>query len=128
MQILGFALFAKSDGTALQQWPVVPDRIDAPNGDVVFSAADGWDNDGYRIAPYSWTVADPAPVRRLVAKADIVDRLQAAGKLDAARVALDAADLYTRERWNVRNGIYADDPTALALLKAIGADPAVIMA
>lgn len=72
---------------------------------------------------------DPTkPLRRPVAKAVIVDRLHAAGKLDAARVALDAADLYTRERWNTRAAIYSDDPAALALLAAIGADPAVIMA
>ncbi len=66
--------------------------------------------------------------RRLVSKATIVDRLQAAGKLDAARAALDAQDLYTRERWNSRSAIYADDVTAIALLQAIGADPAVILA
>jgi hypothetical protein len=58
----------------------------------------------------------------------IVDRLQAAGNLPAARAALDAADLYTRERWSAREAIYADDPTAIALLQAIGADPEAILA
>ncbi len=58
----------------------------------------------------------------------IVDRLHAAGKLIAAREMLDAADLYTRERWNAREAIYADDPTAIALLQAIGADPEAILA
>ncbi len=58
----------------------------------------------------------------------IVDRLQAAGLLAAARAALDAADLYTRERWNTRDSIYADDQTAVALIEAIGADPADILA
>jgi hypothetical protein len=66
--------------------------------------------------------------RRLVAKHVIVDRLQSAGLLDAAYAALDAQDRYTRERWNTRTHIYADDPTAVALLKAIGADPEVILA
>ena len=67
-------------------------------------------------------------VRRLLPKHVIIERLHAAGKLTAARAALDAADLYTRERWNTREVIFADDPTALALLNAIGADTAVIMA
>jgi hypothetical protein len=71
---------------------------------------------------------DPASVRVLVPKRTIVDRLQAAGKLEAARAALDAADLYTRERWNTREAIFADDETALALLSAIGADPDSILA
>lgn len=66
--------------------------------------------------------------RRLVASSAIVDRLQEAGKLEAARAALDAGDLYTRERWNSRTAIYADDPDALALLAAIGADPETILA
>ena len=68
------------------------------------------------------------PPYHLVPTRTIVDRLQAAGKLAAARAALDAADLYTRERWNHRDAIYADDPAALALLNAISADPAVILA
>lgn len=71
--------------------------------------------------------AEP-PLRRLVRRSIIVDRLQAAGKLMAAREMLDAADLYTRERWNAREAIYADDPTAIALLQAIGADPEAILA
>jgi hypothetical protein len=58
----------------------------------------------------------------------IVDRLEAAGKLEAARSALDAASLYTRERWNNRQVVNADDPDANALLQAIGADPVVILA
>lgn len=73
---------------------------------------------------------DPAPVsRRAVAKSLIVERLNAAGKLAAARAALDA-DLYARERWYApdKPAIYADDPEALALLQAIGADPDVILA
>ncbi|TJV70353.1 MAG: hypothetical protein E5X76_20170 [Mesorhizobium sp.] len=63
---------------------------------------------------------------RLVPKRLIVDRLQAAGLLEAARAAIDAADLYTQERWNTRTDIFANDPTALQMLAAIGGDPAVI--
>jgi hypothetical protein len=71
---------------------------------------------------------NPAGMRILVRKSVIVDRLQAAGLLAAARSTLDAADLYTRERWNTRDAIYADDATAITLLTAIGADPAAILA
>ncbi|MER8806016.1 hypothetical protein [Mesorhizobium australicum] len=63
---------------------------------------------------------------RLVPKRVIIDRLQASGLLDAAKAAIDAADLYTQERWNSRTDIFATDPTALAMLLAIGGDPAVI--
>jgi len=65
---------------------------------------------------------------RLVPKRYIIDRLHAAGKLDAAMAALAAADTYTQQRWMTRDSVYADDPTCLAVLAAIGADPAVIMA
>ena len=69
----------------------------------------------------------PAPPR-LVPKRIIVDRLHAAGKLEAAKAALDAQPLYTRERWNSRDSVYATDPDTVALLKAIGADPDSILA
>ncbi|TPK70211.1 hypothetical protein FJ930_19790 [Mesorhizobium sp. B2-4-15] len=71
---------------------------------------------------------EAAADRRLVPKRIIVDRLYAAGLLDKAKAAIDAADLYTQERWNSRTDIYADDPTALAMLAVIGGDPAVIFA
>jgi hypothetical protein len=71
-------------------------------------------------------LAPPTP--RLVRKSVIVDRLQTAGLLGAARAALDAADLYTRERWNTRDAIYTTDPTSIAFLQSIGANPAEILA
>jgi hypothetical protein len=77
-------------------------------------------NDGY--------LKEPDSIRVLIPKRVIVDRLQAAGKLEAARAALDGADLYTRERWNTREAIYIDDESAVALLNAIGANPAEILA
>lgn len=73
-----------------------------------------------------WIPLETEP--RLIPKRVIVDRLHAAGILEKAFEALNAADLYTRERWNTRTDIYADDPTAVALLKAIGANPAEILA
>ena len=93
-------------------------------GNRDWRAYEAWLAAGNTPDPY---VAPPAP-RCLVPKTAIVDRLQAAGKLAAARAALDAADLYTRERWNTRDAIFADDPTAIALLTAIGADPDAILA
>lgn len=77
-------------------------------------------DDGYYRAPET--------IRILVPKRTIVDRLAAAGKLDAARAALDASDIHTRERWNTREAIYADDAATLALLNAIGAEPSDILA
>jgi hypothetical protein len=70
----------------------------------------------------------PAPEPRLVPKRTIIDRLNTAGKLVAAMQALAAADLYTQQRWISRDSIYFNDPTCLAVMQAIGADPAVIMA
>jgi hypothetical protein len=69
------------------------------------------------------------PARRMVPKSLIIERLNAAGRLAAAKAVLDA-DLYTRERWYApdRPALYFDDAEALALLAAIGADPDVIMA
>ncbi|RWP88369.1 MAG: hypothetical protein EOR12_16795 [Mesorhizobium sp.] len=65
---------------------------------------------------------------RLVPKRLIIDRLYAAGLLAAAKAAIDGADLYTQERWNTRTDIFASDPTALAMLAAIGGDPDEIFA
>jgi hypothetical protein len=73
---------------------------------------------------------DPArAARRLVPKSLVIERLHQAGLLAAARAALDA-DVYARERWYApdKPAIQSDDPEALALLAAIGADPAAILA
>lgn len=71
--------------------------------------------------------ADQKPPR-LVPKRLIIDRLHTAGLLTAAKTVLEAADLYTQERWNARTDIYSTDPTALAMLALIGGDPTVIFA
>jgi len=91
------------------------------------------DTDGYEVGIHNgMTLAEYAampPPRRLVPKSVIIARLQEAGKLAAASAAINV-DLYVRERWYApdRPAIYADDPEALALLTAIGADPKVILA
>lgn len=81
--------------------------------------------------------ADPAPEAQIesipprirVTKTTIISRLNDLGLLQAASQVLNA-DLYTRERWYAPDApfVYADAPEALALLAAIGADPAVILA
>lgn len=73
------------------------------------------------------TWAEPAE-RRMVPKGVIVERLIAAGKIEAARAALATLSVADQERWNAKPAVYADDARALALLRAIGADPAVILA
>ena len=79
----------------------------------------------------------PAAARYLVPRLLILDRLTTAGKLRAALNALklDApvltmtdADLRLRERWLAATAIYSDDPEAIALIRGVGADPAVILA
>lgn len=70
-----------------------------------------------------------AAERRSVLKSTIISRLHAAGKLEAAQVAINS-DAYVRERWYApdKPAIYADDAEAIALLEAIDADPDAILA
>lgn len=67
--------------------------------------------------------------RRMVAKSLVQQRLIDAGLMGAARDAL-WQDPAAWARWFAPDHprIYADDPEAVALLRAIGADPDVIMA
>ncbi|MDF2994685.1 MAG: hypothetical protein K0R27_322 [Xanthobacteraceae bacterium] len=69
------------------------------------------------------------PPRRRLPKSLVQDRLIAAGKLDAAYAALTAHPA-SFARWFAPDHpeVYADDPDALELLAAIGADAAQVMA
>lgn len=71
----------------------------------------------------------PHPPKRQVLKSLIIGRLIAAGKIGAARAALEE-DAAAYARWWApdRPAINCDDPDALALLAAIGADVDGIMA
>lgn len=72
---------------------------------------------------------NPPPVLRTVAKSVIVSRLIEAGKIEAAYAALNAnPSAWARWVASDRPAINHDDPDAIALLVAIGADPAVILA
>lgn len=67
--------------------------------------------------------------RRKVRKSVVQARLIDAGLMDAAKLALDSNSAYFA-RWFAPDHpeVYADDPDAIALLQAIGADPKSIMA
>lgn len=75
----------------------------------------------------AFVIPDETPPR-LVDKGVIVERLIAAGKLGAARAALDAAPLEIRERWNSKPAIHATDADARSLLAIIGLNPDEILA
>jgi hypothetical protein len=98
-----------------------------PDGCMIVASDQGNIGDSFDGTTFEPPPSAAPALRRVVRKSVIVERLQAAGLLEAARAALDAADLYTRERWNARDAIYADDPTAMALLQTIGADPEAIL-
>jgi hypothetical protein len=67
--------------------------------------------------------------KRKIAKSVIISRLIEANKIGAARAVLDSNDAAYARWWAPdRPAIYYDDPEALALLTAIGADPEIIMA
>lgn len=74
-----------------------------------------------------WEVPQLVVVRRLIAAKKLRAAL-AALQLDAAVEKLSDAELALRESWRAASAINSDDPDALALLAAIGADPAVILA
>lgn len=121
------------DGAVLQVVVAGPDW-QPPDGAKLIATARANIGDVYDAkrggfpADLDYTEPEEAPERRLVPKRIIIDRLHEAGLLDRARKALDAAPLYTRERWNARDAVYADDPDSIGFLRAIGADPDVILA
>jgi XkdW protein len=82
-----------------------------------------------QIADALSAIDSAPPPRRLVAKSLIISRLIEAGRIEAARAALEAnASAYARWWAPDKPAIYADDPEATALLQSIGADPAAILA
>lgn len=86
--------------------------------------------EGMSLAEFIASLDEPEPEpRRQVLKSVIISRLIDAGLIEAARAALDA-DAAAYARWWApdRPAIYHDDPDALALLAAIGADADVILA
>lgn len=83
------------------------------------SAAATWNGVG-------WT--EPAPEPRLVPLGLITFRLAAMGKLAAVAAVLEQEPEALGTLLGLREGIYANDAQASALLAAAGADPLVILA
>jgi len=128
---------------------------DLPGVGCVSPAQDGWEGEGYRLAavtepetpegkqivsgptykmiegvPTAVYQYEDIPAERVrIDKTTVHERLIAAGKMDAAYAALMQNSTYFA-RWFApgHTYVYADDPDAIALLLAIGADPDVILA
>lgn len=71
----------------------------------------------------------PHPPKRQVLKSIIISRLIEAGKIGAAKAALESNAAYFARWWAPdRPAINFDDPDALFLLDAIGADAGAVLA
>lgn len=75
----------------------------------------------------AWSAA-PA-VRRLILKSVVQARIIDAGKMSQAYAALTGNPIYFA-RWFApdRPEVYSDDPDAVGLVRALGLDPAIILA
>lgn len=87
------------------------------------------DDDALTAAFPGYPEAKAAASRRKVPKYLVVQRLTEAGKIGLAKAALES-DPAAFARWFApgHTYVFADDPDALALLAAIGADADAIMA
>lgn len=148
-------IYVRAEGDRIVTYPYTFDMLRADNPDVSFSREPSEEcladfgvfqiaeseppaEDGkYAVASgpvyvkgrwvQGWKLED-AP-RRMVRKSIITARLIEAGKMAAAYAALTSnPDNFARWIAADRPAIYADDPDALALLNAIGADVKTVMA
>lgn len=116
------AAYANADQTA-----AVIETAEA--GSIAISQADTpalWAAMLARVTPAAFV----APQRR-VSKQTILDRLDAAGKLDTAVAALQQPSMRKQfARWTLpgRTHVNADDPDTVAFVQALGLLPAVILA
>jgi hypothetical protein len=103
-----------------------------PNGDQVSPAVAGWEGGGdpplYRIEEYEPPA--PEPPRATVLKSVIISRLTDEQLAMVSAAFAQPENLRLRERWYApdRPTVYCDDPDAIAMVLAIGADPEVILA
>lgn len=67
------------------------------------------------------------PSVKMISKLTIVDRMIAAGKIEAAMAALSSEPV-AKFRWDAAQEIASNDPQVRALLSAIGANPDEILA
>lgn len=72
--------------------------------------------------------AEPTPEPHLVPLAVVLHRLILTGRLDAMLTVLQAQPAARAQLLAIREGIYATDAMARALLAVAGADPDVILA
>jgi len=86
------------------------------------------DRDGRPMIERDYDDAPPPP-RQTVRKSVVQTRLIDIGKMDAAYAAL-TSNSASFARWFApdRPVVFCDDPDAILLVKAIGADPTVILA
>lgn len=123
----GFALERIETGEELAWWISVPDRIDIPGTSIVlFAAQPDWSNEEFRIVGKPKELPDPQPTPRLISKATILARLTDQ-QYDAAFSAMTPRQI---ERWRTPGSpeVSVDNPDVLAILSAIGADPAIVLA
>lgn len=86
---------------------------------------------GWAVSPEGEWIAppEPEPVRRLIAKSVVQERMHAAGKLSAALAALQIQPIFFA-RWFAPDwpNVYFDDEGLLTVLAAIGCTEAEIAA
>lgn len=127
MIVNGFALERISTGEEIEWWGTIPSRVFIPGEKItVDAAAAGWSFGDYRIVNKEKTFPDPEPVRRMVDKSTIIERLTDE-ELDAALALMTTRQ---KERWRMPGhpSVYADDKEVIGLLNAIGVDPDKILA
>lgn len=123
----GYALERIEDEVELQWFETIPSRIDIPEALIVLFSAQPDFNDGkYRIVSRDKEFPDPEPQRRLISKSLVLDRLTD----EQLAAALGLMSQRQKERWRSpdKPAVFADDTELLAVLAAVGADPAVVLA
>jgi len=126
MIVSGFALISP-DQQEIAWWEHIPGRINIPEiGAVIFAAEAGWSQYGYEIVSADREFADPAPVRRLIPKWKVLERITD----EQLEQAMSLMTLRQAERWRMPGSpdVYVDDPDLVMLLNAIGADVDVVLA
>lgn len=120
MNVSGFALYDRN-GAILAKWDAVPARVDLPNGDIVFSAAAGWQNDSYRIDAATWIEPDPvpAPVTEVTPRQARL-ALSAAGLLDQVNSAIAGMPAAAQITWQFASTINRADPLIAQLGPTLG--------
>ena len=125
--LLAILTLSKAEQAGFGIYQIEPPR--APEGKIV-AGPDRLvaDKDGRPVIERDYEDAPPPP-RPMVRKSVVQDRLIEIGKIDAAYEAL-TSNPASFARWFApdRPEVYCDDPDAIQLLRAIGADPAVILA